>query len=121
MTLNLLLTIWAVSLFLALLALAVVARPLWILLVDMCGTSKRARFWTLYASVLTVATPLLTVSMPGLLDGVAASAQLGPVLQRTVFYSLVGIIVALVIMGYAVRRPVAASTTQPPVSEPPAR
>ncbi|MGE5517071.1 MAG: hypothetical protein ACM31D_14775 [Bacteroidota bacterium] len=106
MSVNILMAVWSISLVLAMLAVAVLARPLRVLLVDICGTDQRARFWTLYACALVVLAPLLMVSLPGLLDA-AANAGLGAVLQRAVFYSLVGIIGALLVMGYAVWRPVA--------------
>lgn len=113
MTLNILLAVWAVSIVLALLAVAVVIRPLRALLEDICGTADRARFWTLYAALLLVLAPLMVVSTPGLLDA-AAAAGLGPVLQRTVFYALLGMLAALKVMGYAVWKPVAAMTSALP-------
>ncbi len=109
MTLPQLLMVWSVALVLALAAVAVLSRALWVLLVDICGTRQRAQFWTLYATVLMVATPLLTVSIPGRLDEVAARGALAPLLQRTLFFSLGGTIGALVIMGLAVWRPIARS------------
>jgi hypothetical protein len=112
MTLNILLAAWMVSIVLALLSIAVVIRPLQILLRDICGTADRARFWSLYASVLLMVAPLMVVSAPGLLDAVAASG-VAPVLQRAVFYTLLGILVALMVMGYAVWRPIAAMTSNP--------
>jgi hypothetical protein len=66
---------------------------------------------------LVVLVPLLTVSVPGLLDAAAASGELGPVLQCAVFYALLGIITALAVMGYAVWRPIAVLTTRAPDAE----
>lgn len=106
MSVNILIAVWSVSLALAMMAVAVLARPLRVLLVDICGTEQRARFWTLYACILVMMAPLLVVSVPGLLDA-AVNIGLGAVLQRAVFYSLVGIIGALLVMGYAVWKPVA--------------
>lgn len=106
MSVNILIAVWTISLVLALIAVAILARPLRSLLVDICGTEQRARFWTLYASVLVILAPLLVVSLPGLLDA-AANVGLAAVLQRAVFYSLAGIIAALLVMGYAVWKPVA--------------
>lgn len=106
MNIDILLAVWGLSLFLAVSAVTVLARPLRTLLVDICGTEGRANFWTLYASVLLVLAPLLVVSAPGLLDAAARSGDFGPALQRALFYALVGIIGALVIMGYGVWRPV---------------
>lgn len=111
MSVNILIAVWTISLVLALIAVGILARPLRSLLVDICGTEQRARFWTLYASVLVILAPLLVVSLPGLLDA-AANVGLAAVLQRAVFYSLVGIIGALLVMGYAVWKPVAAMTAR---------
>lgn len=111
MSVNILIAVWSISLVLALIAVAILARPLRILLVDICGTEQRAGFWALYASVLVILAPLLVVSLPGLLDA-AVNMGLAAVLQRAVFYSLVGIIGALLVMGYAVWKPVAAITAR---------
>ena len=110
MSLPILLAVWSVSLTLALAAVAVVAKPLRRLLVDLCGTEDRAQFWTFYGALLVVLAPLMTVSVPGLLDATAAGGALGPVLQRAVFWALSGIIGALLVMGYAVWRPIALMT-----------
>jgi hypothetical protein len=106
MSLETLLSVWAVTILLATAAIAAIIRPLFIVLGELCGGPDRARFWTVYASVLTLAAPLLVVSTPGLLDGSAAMPASGAVLQRTVFYALCGIIVALLVMGEAVWRPI---------------
>lgn len=107
MSLQTLLTVWAVALLLSAAAIAVIVRPLFGVLSDVCGGRERARFWTVYASVLTFAAPLLAVSTPGLLDASAAVLASGAVLQRAVFYALCGIIFALLVMGRAVWRPIA--------------
>ena len=109
MTMNQLGMIWGVALVFAVFAVAMLSHALQVLLVDICGTIERARFWTLYAAVLMIVAPLATVSIPGLLDEVAARGALGPLLQRTVFYSLGGVIGSLVIMGMAVWRPITRS------------
>lgn len=107
MSLEVLVSVWAVAMVIAAAACFVIARPLLIVLTEICGGRERARFWTVYACALTVATPLLAVSTPGLLDGAAAAQGGGPVLQRAVFYALAGVIFALLMMGRAVWRPIA--------------
>lgn len=107
MSLTILLAVWAVALVLALAALALIVRPLLLILTEICGGYDRARFWTVYACVLTLMAPLLAVSTPGLLDTVALSGSIGAILQRAVFYALGGIIAALLVMGRAVWRPIA--------------
>jgi hypothetical protein len=120
MSLGTLLSAWAVAAVLAAAAIALIVRPLFVVLADICGGRDRARFWTVYSIVLTVAAPLLVVSTPGLLDAAAASGTTGAVLQRAVFYALIGIIVALLIMGQAVWRPVAAVLRSPSSASRPA-
>lgn len=107
MSLEVLLAVWAVALVLALTAIALIVRPLLLILTEICGGHDRARFWTVYACVLTLMAPLLTVSTPGLLDTVATTGSTGAVLQRAVFYALAGIAAALLIMGRSVWRPIA--------------
>lgn len=107
MPLETLLTIWAFALALASLAIAFIVRPLFLVLTEICGGRDRARFWTVYACVLILMAPLLTVSAPGLLDTVAAGGMNGAVLQRATFYALAGIVAALLVMGRAVWRPIA--------------
>ncbi|WP_454019703.1 hypothetical protein [Azospirillum sp. Marseille-Q6669] len=114
MSLKTLFSVWGVALFLAVVACAVIVRPLLTVLTDLCGGRERAQFWTVYACALTVATPLLVVSTPGLLDHAAVAEGSGPVLQRTVFYALAGIVVALLVMGRAVWRPIARMLQAPP-------
>jgi hypothetical protein len=94
-------------------AIAVVIRPLFAVLTELCGGRERAQFWTAYACVLTLATPLLVVSTPGLLDAAAARLDSGAVLQRAVFYALGGIIVALLITGRSVWKPIARQLALP--------
>jgi len=106
MSLEILFSVWAIALVLALLAIVVIVRPLFGVLVEVCGGRERARFWTVYSCVLTLMAPLLTVSAPGFVDAAAASGATGAILQRAVFYALVGIIGALVIIGRAVLRPI---------------
>lgn len=113
MSLETLLSVWGVAVLMAFAAIAAIARPLFIVLSDVCGGRDRARFWTVYASVLTLAAPLLVVSTPGLLDRSVAMLASGAVLQRTVFYALAGIVFALLVMGRAVWRPIARLLSAP--------
>jgi cytochrome b subunit of formate dehydrogenase len=106
MSLEILFAVWGVALVLALLTIAIIIRPLYVVLTDVCGSKDRAWFWTVYASVLTTAAPLVAVSTPGLLDAVS-QAGTGAILQRAVFYAMAGIIAALLVTGRAVWSPIA--------------
>ena len=113
MSLEILLPVWAVALVLSLTAIAVIIRPLFVILVEICGSRERARFWTVYSCILTLMAPLLMVSTPGLLDNVAASGSAGAILQRSVFFACGGIIFALLVMGRAVWRSIGRSSPAP--------
>lgn len=106
MSLSMLFAAWSVALTVAGTSVLLLLHPLRALLTDICGTRDRASFWTLYACILVILAPLLTVSFPGLLDR-AADVGPGAVLQQALFYALTGVIGALMIMGYAIWKPVA--------------
>ncbi|MFT4079281.1 hypothetical protein [Rhodomicrobium sp.] len=106
MSFDILLSIWAIALVLALAAIAAIVRPLFLVLTDMCGGRDRARFWTAYASVLTLAAPLLVVSAPGLLNSPDNSGLSSEILQKAVFYILAGIVCAFLIVGRIIWAPV---------------
>ena len=108
-----LLEVWSVAAVLALLAILVILKPMFAVLVEVCGGADRARFWSAYACVFTVVTPLMAVSTPGLLDAAAAQVSLAPVLQRAVFFALAGIAVALLVAGQAIWKPIARALRAP--------
>ena len=113
MSLHILLAVWAVALALALAAIAIIVRPLHIVLIDLCGGRDRSRFWTLYACAMILMAPLLVVTTPGLLDTLASTGSTGAILQRAVFCALAGIIAALLVLGYMVWRPIARALQTP--------
>jgi hypothetical protein len=71
-------------------------RPLRILLGEICGTEERSRFWTVWSTVMMVVAPLLLVSMR------AIDTNPSGLIRGTVASALVGILLALLGMGYAV-------------------
>ena len=111
--------IWGVAVALALAAILVILKPMFTVLVEVCGGADRARFWAAYACVFTVVTPLMAVSTPGLLDSAAAQGSAGLVLQRAVFFALAGIALALLVAGQAIWKPIARALRMPlaPASE----
>jgi hypothetical protein len=91
-----LLLTYALTGLIALLAAVSLWRPLRILLGEICGTEDRSRFWTVWSTLMMIVAPMLLVSMrrvdtdpTGLISGTVASA-------------LVGVVLALLGMGYAV-------------------
>jgi hypothetical protein len=112
MTLSTLFSIWAIALTLALVSIAAIVRPLSTILVGICGSEDRARFWTAYTCVLTIIAPLMAVSTPRLLD-VAAEGLNGPTLQHAVFFALAGIVAAFLCVGQAIWKPIASTFRAP--------
>jgi len=113
MSVYILFEIWGVAVALALAAILVILKPMFTVLVEVCGGADRARFWAAYACVFTVVTPLMAVSTPGLLDGVAVQGPAALVLQRAVFFALAGIALALLVAGQAIWKPIARALRAP--------
>ncbi len=80
----------------ALLAALALWRPLRILLGEICGTEERSRFWAVWSTVMLFVAPLLLVSMQ------AIDTDPSGLIRGTVAWALVGILLALLGMGYAV-------------------
>lgn len=91
-----LLITYALTGLIALLAVVTLWRPLSILLAELCGTEERSRFWTVWSTVMMVATPMLFVSW----RGVATDPT--ELVQGTMTSALIGVLLALVGMGFAV-------------------
>lgn len=91
-----LLITYALTALIALLAAVTLWRPLSILLAELCGTEERSRFWTVWSTVMMVATPMLFVSW----RGVATDPT--DLVQGTVTSALIGVLMALLGMGFAV-------------------
>jgi len=91
-----LLITYALTVLIALLAVVVLWRPLSILLTELCGTEQRSRFWTVWSTVMMVATPMLFVSWRGIATDPA------DLVQGTMTSALVGVLMALIGMGFAV-------------------
>ena len=60
-----LLITYALTALIALLAVVTLWRPLSILLAELCDTEERSHFWTMWSTVMMVATPMLFVSWRG--------------------------------------------------------
>ena len=79
---------------------AALARPLFGVVVDLCGTAERARFWTAYVSVLFLLAPILAVSY--------AASRAGPEgldLVNSVFWSVLALFAALLVFGFNIWKP----------------
>ncbi len=91
-----LLLTYALTALIAIFAAVALWRPLSILLVELCGTEERSRFWTVWSMVMMIATPMLLVSMR------YVATDPTELVQGTVTSALFGVLLALVGMGFAV-------------------
>lgn len=91
-----LLITYALTALIALLAVVTLWRPLSILLAELCGTEERSRFWTVWSTVMMVVTPMLFVSWRRI------ATDPTELVQATMTSALIGVLLALVGMGFAV-------------------
>lgn len=88
--------------FLVSMALVAILTPaLRLILLDICGTEARARFWTTYASIMLTLTPMFTVL---LLSGTGFApetvATFSPAMLRiTLAGTIFGLLVGLIVIG----------------------
>ena len=78
---------------------SVLGRPLFNVVAELCGTRARATFWTAYLATLLILVPLLFGSWIG------AGIDLGRSLERGIAWVLVGLIGALLVIGWAIWLP----------------
>ena len=83
-------------------------------LTETCGTERRARFWVRYTQFMLVMSPLLMVV---LLSEVAEVPQPNALvlLQDTLFRVLLGIFLALLVVGQVIWRSIRRMTVEPHV------
>jgi hypothetical protein len=93
------LAVLAVALFLGSAVVGVLRRPLFNVVAELCGTAARATFWTAYLATLLILVPLLFGSWIG------AEFDLGRSLERGTTWMLVGLISALIVIGWAIWLP----------------
>ena len=82
---------------------AVLFRPLFGVVNDLCGTRERALFWSVYLSTILVLVPLLGVAFIGTYGG--PTVDFVSFVQRAVFFALLGLTAALVTIGFGIWRP----------------
>ena len=93
----------AVAVLLGGTVVAVLFRPLFAVVQDLCGTRQRAMFWSIYLSVILILVPLLGVTYISAFGRVVP--DLPAFLQRSVFFALFGITGALVAIGWGIWSP----------------
>ncbi|HEY4541222.1 MAG TPA: hypothetical protein VIG66_02485 [Noviherbaspirillum sp.] len=91
-----------VGLVVSIAAMASLNGPLSSLLVELCGTRERARFWTRYTNMMLFLSPLLSVV---LFANPLSALQINFMLLKGAFKSaLFGLFVALVVIGFQLVR-----------------
>ena len=83
------------------LVIAALARPLRPLILDMCGSEARAKFWTIYLSTLLV---LVTLLCSMLLVAYGSAGTQGRLLERTAFFALAWLTGTVVVIGWTMWR-----------------
>lgn len=80
----------------------ILSKPLKNVLIDICGTEVRAKFWVMYTNLMLVITPLLTSIIFGKLHRVAEASFS---FYKTAFGSvLFGVFISLVIIGLQITK-----------------
>jgi hypothetical protein len=82
---------------------AILFRPLFGVVRDLCGTADRAHFWSVYLSTILVLVPLLGVAFVATYGG--PNVDFVTFVQRAVFFALLGLTAALVTIGFGIWRP----------------
>lgn len=88
---------WGLTFVLTLTVVTILRAPLFAVLQYICGTDIGARFWTTYSSVMIVVGPLFLVSITAI-----SPLDLSDFLRAVMLRLSLGLIVAIVIMGFAV-------------------
>jgi hypothetical protein len=92
-----------IALVVAAATITVLYRPLFAVILDLCGTQQRARFWSLYLSTILILVPLTFVTFISTFG--ARLYDFDAAIQRTTFYALIGLTGALVVIGWGIWRP----------------
>lgn len=82
---------------------AVLYRPLFAVIQDLCGTRQRAVFWSIYLSTILILVPVLGVTYISSFG--RAMPDMSAFLQRSIFFALLGITGALVGIGWGIWSP----------------
>ena len=91
-----------IGLILSGITIAVLYKPLTELLIDICGTEIRAKFWVTYSNIMLVFAPLLSEMMFGKSGHLSQASFL---FFKTAFgCALFGIFASLVIIGMQINR-----------------
>jgi len=95
---------------------AILFCPLRSVVADLCGTRERARFWSAYLCTMLVLAPLLGVAFIATYG--ARVPDLASLLERSLFFALLGLTAALLAIGIGIARPPRPAVV-PGVAEPP--
>lgn len=97
---------------LSLVAVGYLRAPLQGILVELCGTGERARFWVAFANVTLMLVPVIfaMASIPELPPGTTAVLQVAAQLK----WALAALFVALLVLGFILSRFIVRQPVPPP-------
>ena len=84
-------------------------------LIDTCGTAKRAEFWVMFTQLMLIISPLLIVVFFAPTE-TSISLNIAESLQDTLFRSLLGVFVALAMIGQVMWKSIQTSNSE--INEP---
>src|SRR4029079_17129231 len=80
------------------------------ILVDLCGTETRARFWRSFSSIVLILIPLATLFLGRTSDQPQTTTPAIFLVTDQLRWALVGLIAALVILGACINTAISAQT-----------
>ena len=87
----------------AALIFSILYRSLLKIVIDLCGTENRDRFWTIYSGIMIVLSPILMISWDALSEDILRDDLLIP--RRCVFWAATGVMLALLVFGFMLWSP----------------
>jgi hypothetical protein len=88
-----------ITLIVSILIMALLRSHLERILVDLCGTTERARFWTVFSGIMVVIAPVIFAMSYEPQQGHSTIIEIGNQLK----FGLVGLVITLVVLGVVIR------------------
>lgn len=81
-------------------------------LIETCGTQKRAEFWVMFTQLMLVISPLLIVIYFAPTSAIVPP-NLAETMKDTLFQSLLGVFIALAIIGQVIWKSITPASNEP--------
>jgi hypothetical protein len=85
-------------------------------LIETCGTAKRAEFWVMFTQLMLIISPLLIVIFFAPTD-TSITINIAEAMQDTLFRSLLGVFVALAMIGQVMWKSIRNTSLEKTVTE----